>query len=133
MSLTVPNISIIIGEGGSGGAIALASSNKVIMLENSIYSVISPEGCASILYHDSTKAEDAADSMKVTSIDLLKMGIADGIIDEPIGGAHNDLLTTGELVKQSILEFIKEFEIKSIDELISDRVKKYDNMGNWDE
>ena len=131
--LKVPILSIVIGEGASGGALGIGVCDRLLCLENTWYSVISPEGCASILYHDSTKAEDAADSMKVTSLDLLKMGIADGIIDEPTGGAHNDLLTTGELVKQSILEFIKEFEIKSIDELISDRVKKYDNMGNWDE
>ncbi len=131
--LKVPILSIVIGEGASGGALGIGVCDKLLCLENTWYSVISPEGCASILYHDSTKAEDAADSMKVTSLDLLKMGIADGIIDEPTGGAHNDLLTTGELVKQSILEFIKEYEIKSIDELISDRVKKYDNMGNWDE
>lgn len=131
--LKVPILSIVIGEGASGGALGIGVCDRLLCLENTWYSVISPEGCASILYHDSTKAEDAADSMKVTSLDLLKMGIADGIIDEPIGGAHNDLLTTGELVKQSILEFIKEYEIKSIDELINDRVKKYDKMGNWDE
>ena len=131
--LKVPILSIVIGEGASGGALGIGVCDRLLCLENTWYSVISPEGCASILYHDSTKAEDAADSMKVTSLDLLKMGIADGIIDEPTGGAHNDLLTTGELVKQSILEFIKEYEIKSIDELINDRVKKYDNMGNWDE
>tara|TARA_Y100001980_G_C14555388_1_gene343787 strand:- start:1489 stop:2445 length:957 start_codon:yes stop_codon:yes gene_type:complete len=131
--LKVPILSIVIGEGASGGALGIGVCDRLLCLENTWYSVISPEGCASILYHDSTKAEDAADSMKVTSLDLLKMGIADGIIDEPTGGAHNDLLTTGELVKQSILEFIKEYEIKSIDELINDRVKKYDKMGNWDE
>jgi acetyl-CoA carboxylase carboxyl transferase subunit alpha len=90
MSLTVPNISIIIGEGGSGGAIALASSNKVIMLENSIYSVISPEGCASILWRDPSKSLQAAEAMKLTAKDLLKLGVIDEIISEPLGGAHRD-------------------------------------------
>ena len=116
-NLKVPIISIVIGEGASGGALGIGLADKIICLENTWYSVISPEGCASILYHDSTKAEDAADSMKVTSIDLLKMGIADGIIEEPIGGAHNDLFSTGELVKESILQFINEYEQKSIDEI----------------
>ena len=90
MSLTVPNISIIIGEGGSGGAIALASSNKVIMLENSIYSVISPEGCASILWRDPSKSLQAADAMKLTAKDLLKLKVIDEVISEPLGGAHRD-------------------------------------------
>ena len=90
MSLKVPNISIIIGEGGSGGAVALASSNKVIMLENSIYSVISPEGCASILWRDPSKSLEAAEAMKLTASDLLNLGIIDEIIEEPLGGAHRD-------------------------------------------
>ena len=90
MSLTVPNISIIIGEGGSGGAIALASSNKVIMLENSIYSVISPEGCASILWRDANKANDAAKALKLTAEDMKAFKVIDEIIQEPLGGAHRD-------------------------------------------
>ena len=88
MELTVPNISIIIGEGGSGGAIALASSNKVVMLENAIYSVISPEGCATILWRDPTKTLEASEAMKLTSSDLLKLNIIDEIIAEPVGGAY---------------------------------------------
>ena len=90
MKLKVPTISIIIGEGGSGGAIALASSNKVIMLENAIYSVISPEGCATILWRDPKKMLDAAKAMRLSAKDLLKLEIIDEIIDEPIGGAHRD-------------------------------------------
>ena len=86
MSLKVPNISIIIGEGGSGGAIALASSNKVIMLEHSIYSVISPEGCASILWRDAAKAPDAAEALKITGPDLLSLGVVDEVLKEPAGG-----------------------------------------------
>ena len=90
MSLRVPNISIVIGEGGAGGAIALASSNKVIMLENSIYSVISPEGCASILWRDPSKSLEAAEAMKLTAKDLLNLGIIDEIVKEPLGGAHRN-------------------------------------------
>src|ERR1700757_3646944 len=87
LQLTVPNVAVIIGEGGSGGAIAIATANRVLMLEHAIYSVISPEGAASILWHDTTKAEDAATNMKITAADLSHFGIIDGIITEPIGGA----------------------------------------------
>jgi acetyl-CoA carboxylase carboxyl transferase subunit alpha len=90
LNLGVPNVSVIIGEGGSGGAIALATANNVQMLEHSIYSVISPEGAASILWRDSARASDAATNLKITAQDLLKLGIIDGIIQEPIGGAHRD-------------------------------------------
>ena len=90
MSLKVPIISIIIGEGGSGGAIALASANKVLMFENAIYSVISPEGCASILWRDPSKSLEAAKAMKLTANELLKMQIIDEIIKEPVGGAHRN-------------------------------------------
>ena len=100
MALTVPNISIIIGEGGSGGAIALASSNKVIMLENSIYSVISPEGCASILWRDPSKSLQAAEAMKMTAKDLLNLGIIDEIIPEPLGGAHRNPDAIAEIIKE---------------------------------
>ena len=88
LGLKVPNISVIIGEGGSGGAIAIATANQVYMLEHAIYSVISPEGAASILWHDSTRARDAATNMKITAQDLLEMKIIDGIVAEPLGGAH---------------------------------------------
>ena len=90
LSLKVPVISIIIGEGGSGGAIALAAANKVFMLEHSIYTVASPEASASILWRSSERAKDAAESMKITANDLLKLGIIDKIIDEPLGGAHRE-------------------------------------------
>ena len=104
MSLKVPNISIIIGEGGSGGAIALASSNKVIMLEHSIYSVISPEGCASILWRDPSKSLEAAEAMKLTAKELTKIGVVDEVIKEPLGGAHRDNDKIASDVKKSILE-----------------------------
>ncbi len=90
LALGVPNVSLVIGEGGSGGAIALATANTVLMLEHAIYSVISPEGAASILWRDSTRAQDAAANMKITAQDLLKLGVIDAIVTEPVGGAHRD-------------------------------------------
>ena len=109
LSLTVPMISIIIGEGGSGGAIAIASANRVLMLEHAIYSVISPEGAASILWHDSSKAKEAATNMKITAQDLLQLGIIDTIIGEPVGGAHRDpdtaIQSVGEALELALLEF----------------------------
>jgi len=129
MSLNVPNISIIIGEGGSGGAIALASSNKVIMLENSIYSVISPEGCASILWRDPSKSLQAADAMKLTAKDLLEQGIIDEIIKEPLGGAHRDADTIALDVKNSIIKNLKYYENLSKEEVYEDRKDKFLKIG----
>jgi acetyl-CoA carboxylase carboxyl transferase subunit alpha len=106
LALGVPNISIVIGEGGSGGAVAIASTNTVLMLEHSIYTVASPEASASILWRDSSKAQEAATTMKITAQDLLKFGIIDGIIPEPIGGAHRDhaatLTSVGEQIEKSL-------------------------------
>jgi len=90
LMLSVPSVAVIIGEGGSGGALALATSNRVLMLEHAIYSVISPEGAASILWRDSTRAQEAAANMKITAQDLMKLGVIDAIVDEPLGGAHRD-------------------------------------------
>ena len=129
MSLSVPNISIIIGEGGSGGAIALASSNKVIMLENSIYSVISPEGCASILWRDPTKSLEAAEAMKLTAQDLLELGIIDEIIREPLGGAHRDRETISENIRKSIIKNLRLFENLSGEEIYEDRKSKFLKIG----
>jgi acetyl-CoA carboxylase carboxyl transferase subunit alpha len=129
MSLNVPNISIIIGEGGSGGAVALASSNKVIMLENSIYSVISPEGCASILWRDPSKSLQAAEAMKLTAKDLLELGIIDEIIKEPLGGAHRDAETTALDVKDSIIKNLKYYESFSRNEVYEDRKTKFLKIG----
>jgi acetyl-CoA carboxylase carboxyl transferase subunit alpha len=129
MSLNVPNISIIIGEGGSGGAIALASSNKVIMLENSIYSVISPEGCASILWRDPSKSLQAADAMKLTAKDLLELGIIDEIIKEPLGGAHRDAEAIAQDVKFTIIKNLKQYESFSRDEVYNDRKAKFLKIG----
>tara|TARA_B110001450_G_scaffold250867_1_gene270181 strand:- start:151 stop:1257 length:1107 start_codon:yes stop_codon:yes gene_type:complete len=129
MSLKVPNISIIIGEGGSGGAIALASSNKVIMLENSIYSVISPEGCASILWRDPSKSLQAAEAMKLTAKDLLKLGVIDEIISEPTGGAHRDPEVIASEIKNSIINNLRSFENLSKDEVYEHRKAKFLQIG----
>ena len=129
MSLKVPNISIIIGEGGSGGAIALASSNKIIMLENSIYSVISPEGCASILWRDQSKSLEAAEAMKLTAKDLFETGIIDEIIKEPIGGAHRDAEVIAQEVKNSIIKNLKFFENLSGEEIYEQRKEKFLKIG----
>ena len=129
MSLKVPNISFIIGEGGSGGAIALASSNKVIMFENAIYSVISPEGCATILWRDPKKTLEAATAMKLSAKDLLELGMVDEIIKEPTGGAQRDFNLILEKVRQSILKNISEFSNLNSDEIINQRKQKFLSIG----
>ena len=125
MSVSVPTFAIIIGEGGSGGAIALASSNKVIMLENSIYSVISPEGCATILWRDPKKTLDAAKAMKLSSKDLLELNVIDEVIPEPIGGAHRDRDLILDNVKKSIENNLNEFSNMSRDEVLNHRKNKF--------
>ena len=129
MSIGVPTISIIIGEGGSGGAIALASSNKIVMLENAIYSVISPEGCASILWRDPTKTLEAAKAMKLTSKDLLKLKIIDEIIPEPTGGAHRDKNLILDNVRISIESNLNELHKLSKTEIISHKKNKFLEIG----
>ena len=129
MSLTVPTIAIIIGEGGSGGAIALASSNKVIMLENAIYSVISPEGCATILWRDPKKMLDAAKAMKLSAKDLLDLEIIDEIVPEPAGGAHRDKEKILKNVRNSILKNLDNFNNMSRDEIFDNRKNKYLRIG----
>jgi len=129
MSLKVPIISIIIGEGGSGGAIALASANKVLMLENAIYSVISPEGCASILWRDPSKSLEAARAMKLTAKELLKIGIIDEMIQEPVGGAHRDKDQTVLSIKIVLQNFLKEFSSYSREEIFEQRKEKFLKIG----
>ncbi|MEM1390927.1 MAG: acetyl-CoA carboxylase carboxyltransferase subunit alpha [Pseudomonadota bacterium] len=119
LTLSVPMVSLIIGEGGSGGAIAIASANKVLMMEHSIYSVISPEGCASILYRDAAKAKDAAEAMKITARDLKKMGVIDDIVKEPVGGAHRDkdkaIKSAGKAIQKALagLTALSEGELRA--------------------
>ena len=129
MELKVPTIAIIIGEGGSGGAIALASSNKVIMFENAIYSVISPEGCATILWRDPKKTLDAAKAMKLSSKDLFELNIIDEIIQEPTGGAHRDKNLMLENVKKSISKNLENLLNKSVEEIINERKDKFLKIG----
>ena len=129
MELKVPTIAIIIGEGGSGGAIALASSNKVIMFENAIYSVISPEGCATILWRDPKKTLDAAKAMKLSSKDLFELNIIDEIIPEPTGGAHRDKNLMLENVKNSISKNLENLLNKSVEEIINERKDKFLKIG----
>ena len=129
MKLKVPTLAIIIGEGGSGGAIALASSNKVLMLENAIYSVISPEGCATILWRDVKRTLDAAKAMKLSSKDLLELKIIDEIIPEPIGGAHRDRDLILNNVKKSIENNLNEFFKMTKDEVLSHRKNKFLRIG----
>ena len=129
MSLSVPTFAIIIGEGGSGGAIALASSNKVIMLENAIYSVISPEGCATILWRDPKRTLDAAKAMKLSSKDLLELKVIDEIISEPVGGAHRDRDLILDNVRKSIESNLNEFFDISRDEVLNHRKNKFLAIG----
>ncbi|WP_332651099.1 acetyl-CoA carboxylase carboxyltransferase subunit alpha [Lysinibacillus sp. 54212] len=129
--LRVPIISIVIGEGGSGGALALGVANKIFMLENSTYSVISPEGAASILWKDATLAKQAAEAMKVTAMDLKEMGIIDGIIPEVAGGAHKNLEKQAIALKECILDTFTELSELSGDQLIEERYHKFKNIGQF--
>ena len=129
LSLKVPIISVIIGEGGSGGAIALASANKVLMLENAIYSVISPEGCASILWRDQSKSLEAANAMKLTANELLKMQIIDEIIEEPTGGAHRNKEQIIFSVKEALLKYLEEFSKYTGEDILKKRKEKFLNIG----
>tara|TARA_Y100000591_G_C21483323_1_gene521541 strand:- start:128 stop:664 length:537 start_codon:yes stop_codon:yes gene_type:complete len=132
MKLKVPTIAIIIGEGGSGGAIALASSNKVLMLENAIYSVISPEGCATILWRDPKKMLDAAKAMKLSAKDLLKLKVIDEIIQEPIGGAHRDRDVILDKVRESLIKNLNYFKELSSEEIMNERKNKFLKIGRND-
>ena len=127
--LKVPTISIVIGEGSSGGALALGVTDVIIMLENAVYSILSPEGFASILYKDSSKAPEAAEKMKITSKELKKLDIIDNIIEEPKTGAQDDFDTVCKNLKGKILKDIKELLNKSQEDLIEQRYKKYRKIG----
>ena len=129
MKLKVPTIAIVIGEGGSGGAIALASSNKVLMLENAIYSVISPEGCATILWRDPKKMLDAAKAMKLSAKDLLELEIIDEIIPEPSGGAHRDKDLVLENVRNALNKNLENFKQMSPEEIFDGRKNKFLKIG----
>jgi|TARA_B100000902_G_scaffold102426_1_gene104870 acetyl-CoA carboxylase carboxyl transferase subunit alpha len=128
-SLKTPIIAVVIGEGASGGALGVGICDKMFMLENTWYSVISPEGCASILWRDASKAPEAADAMKVTPEDLVEMGICDEIIKEPVGGAHREFEKTVNTLKTSILLEIKKLESIDPEDFLDQRISRYEKMG----
>ncbi|EAQ24020.1 acetyl-CoA carboxylase, carboxyl transferase, alpha subunit [Roseovarius sp. 217] len=129
LAIGVPLVSVIIGEGGSGGAVAFASANRVAMLEHSVYSVISPEGCASILWKDAEKMREAAEALRLTAQDLTRLGVADRVIDEPLGGAHRDSARTIAAVGKTIEAMLSELAKKDRAALIKDRREKFLRMG----
>lgn len=129
--LRTPVIALVIGEGGSGGALALGVGNQVFMMENSVYSVISPESCAAIIWRDSAKAELAASALRLTAEDLLSFGLIDGIIPEPAGGAQEDPDTASELIRVSLRKALEELGRLSQNDLVQQRYMKYRRMGNF--
>ena len=130
LQIGVPLISIVIGEGGSGGAVAFATANRVAMLEHSVYSVISPEGCASILWKDSEKMREAAEALRLTANDLTSLGVADKTIPEPLGGAHRDVSTTIDSVRAAIADMLKELNGMDSKKLVQDRRQKFLQLGS---
>jgi len=128
--LEVPVVAVVIGEGGSGGALALGVADRVLMLENAIYSVISPEGCASILWKDASQAPKAAAALKLTAPHLLELGIIDGIVKEPLGGAHSDFDAAAVALKEAIIEAFSELSELSAEQLVEERYQKFARMGS---
>jgi acetyl-CoA carboxylase carboxyl transferase subunit alpha len=132
-NLPVPIVAVVTGEGGSGGALALGVADRVFMLENAIYSVISPEGCAAILWRDNAKAPEAAKAMKLTAADARELGVIDGVIDEPIGGAHRDHVGVAAAVKVACLDALTELDGVDTGTLLQSRLEKYLAMGIFEE
>ncbi|HDD5610599.1 TPA: acetyl-CoA carboxylase carboxyltransferase subunit alpha [Staphylococcus aureus] len=130
-SLKVPVIAIVIGEGGSGGALGIGIANKVLMLENSTYSVISPEGAAALLWKDSNLAKIAAETMKITAHDIKQLGIIDDVISEPLGDAHKDIEQQALAIKSAFVEQLDSLESLSRDEIANDRFEKFRNIGSY--
>ena len=131
--LAVPSVAVVTGEGGSGGALALGVTDRVYMLENAVYAVISPEGCAAILWRDATRAADAARAMRLTAGDALEFGLIDGIVEEPTGGAHRDHEGCAEAIRARISEGLAEIGAPDPDTLRDRRLQKYLAMGEWTE
>ena len=129
--LKVPIVSVIIGEGGSGGALGIGVADSVLMLENSVYSVISPEGCASILFNDSSKAAEAARSLKMDAISLKSLGVIDEIIEEPLGGAHRNISKAAKNLKMAVIREFKKMDKLSLEELLEKRYEKFRKMGEF--
>ena len=131
MMLRTPILAIVIGEGGSGGALAIGIGDRILMLEYSVYSVITPEGCAAILWKDSKKKEVAAESLKLTANDLYRLGVIDEILKEPLGGAHRDPRGMAESLKEVVERYLKELEKMDIEELLNMRYEKFRKMGTF--
>ncbi len=129
--LPTPTVAVVIGEGGSGGALGIAACDRVLMLRHSFYSVIAPEGCASILYRDSTKGADAAKAMRVTADDALELGLIDAVIDEPSGGAHRDPSAAAEAVKDALSSHLDELATLDVDELLERRAARLRALGRF--
>jgi len=132
-ALRVPILSVVTGEGGSGGALAIGMGNRVLMLEYAIYSVISPEGCAAILWGDAAKAPEAAESMRITAPDLLRLGVIDAIVPEPVGGAHRDWEGAAGNLREALREHLRPLASMSPDDLVTDRYEKFRKIGAFDE
>ena len=132
-ALPTPIVAVVIGEGGSGGALALGTADRILMFENSVYSVISPEGCAAILWKDGSQRERAADALKLTAADLLKFKLIDEIIDEPLGGAHLDPDATGEALRSALVRHVNELRKVRPEKLVRRRAEKYGAMGAYTE
>jgi acetyl-CoA carboxylase carboxyl transferase subunit alpha len=133
MTLKVPIIAVVIGEGGSGGALGIGVADRVLILENAYYSVISPEGCASILWKDRAAAPDAADALKITSDHLKKFGLVDEIIPEPLGGAHNDPEANAATLKKHLLKHLKALKLMPLKKRLDARYKKFRDHGQFKE
>ena len=131
--LRTPMVAVVIGEGGSGGALALGMGDRILMLENAIYSVISPEGCAAILWNDATQKERAAEALRLTAQDLQTLGVVDEIVEEPPGGAHADPGATADALRASLVRHLGELHAVAPDELLRRRTEKYRNIGQFDE
>ena len=131
--LPVPIICVIIGEGASGGALGIGVGDRILMMENAWYSVISPEGCAAILWRDSGKAAEAAEAMKVTAPDLVELDVVDEVINEPEGGAHRNYKIAAKAVKSSIIKHLNELSKIPVNKLIDKRIEKFSKMGAWTE
>jgi acetyl-CoA carboxylase carboxyl transferase subunit alpha len=132
-ALRVPIVAVVTGEGGSGGALAIGVGNRVLMLRYSVYSVISPEGCAAILWGDAAKASEAAEIMKITATDLLRLGVIDEIVSEPTGGAHRDWDVTGRSLKSVLADHMRELRSKTEETLVNERYERFRRLGAFEE
>jgi acetyl-CoA carboxylase carboxyl transferase subunit alpha len=133
MTLRTPTVAVVIGEGGSGGALGIGVADRVLMLENAYYSVISPEGCAAILWKHRKHAPEAAEALKLTGADLLKLGLVDEVISEPLGGAHQDQSAAVLNLRRAVMRHLDELSTKSLDELLDQRYAKFRKFGDFAE